>query len=140
MMDQQAERGGATLLVSGDGGPHRNPQTSTTSPAVGRLLGELRGHQGEVPLHLQPQVGLGDAAVVRVDGVDASHLPGDQSERKHTNTKKLTFSGERKVLFYTQQEDSTMEGKRLGGRNPGLQLIYPSIVGSRTSCVPRASP
>lgn len=99
-MEQPAENGRARLLVSGDASSHRDPQASRTSPGVGRLLGELGGHQGEVPSHPEPQVGLGDAAVVRVDGVDAGHLPGNQSARKHTNTqKKLTFSGEGKVIF-----------------------------------------
>lgn len=60
-----------------------NPQTSGTSPGVGRLVSELRGHQGKVLPNPEPQVGFGDAAVVRVDGVDTGHLPGDQPERKH---------------------------------------------------------
>lgn len=98
-MEQQAENGRAKLLVSGNACSHRNPQTSRTSPGVGCLLSELRGHQGEVPSHPEPQVGFRDTAVVRVDGVDAGHLPGYQSARKHTNTKKLTFSREGKVIF-----------------------------------------
>lgn len=63
-----------------------NPQTTRTSPAVWRLVSELRGHQGKVLPHPEPQVGFGDAAVVRVDGVDTGHLPGYQSEWKHRNT------------------------------------------------------
>lgn len=59
-------------------------QTSRTSPGVRRLVSELCGHQGKVLPHLDPEVGLGDAAVVCVDGVDTGHLPGDQSGRKHT--------------------------------------------------------
>lgn len=51
-----------------------------TSPGVGRLVSELRGHQGKVLPHLDPKVGFGDAAVVCVDGVDAGHLLGDQPE------------------------------------------------------------
>ena len=54
------------------------------SPEVGGLVCELSGHQGEVFAHLDPEVGLGDAAVVGVDGVDAGHLPGDHPERRHS--------------------------------------------------------
>lgn len=63
-----------------------NTQTTRTSPGVRGLVSELRGHQGKVPPHPEPQVGLGDAAVVRVDGVDTGHLLGYQSERKRVNT------------------------------------------------------
>lgn len=67
-------------------GSEVEPTELLSSPAVRRLVGELRGHQGKVLPHPEPQVGFGDAAVVRVDGVDAGHLPGYQSDRKHTST------------------------------------------------------
>ena len=60
------------------------------SPDVGRLVGELGGHEGEVLPHLDPEVGFGDAAVVCVDGVDTSHLPSDHSDRTHECSKAIT--------------------------------------------------
>lgn len=59
-------------------------RTRRNPPEVGGLLGELGGHQGEVLAHLDPEVGLGDAAVVGVDGMDTGHLPGDHPESTHT--------------------------------------------------------
>lgn len=92
-----------------------NPQTSRTPPGVRRLVSELRGHQGKVLPHPEPQVGFGDAAVVRVDGVNPGHLPGDQSERKHEKKTTLMHetewrpsAGEERLSFYTQHEKSTM--------------------------------
>lgn len=51
------------------------------SPDVGRLVSELCGHEGEILLHLNPEVGFGDAAVVCMDGMDTGHFPRDQSDR-----------------------------------------------------------
>lgn len=59
--------------------PRRARRPNWISPDVGRLVGELRGHEGEVLPHLDPEVGFGDAAVVRVDGMDTSHLSGYES-------------------------------------------------------------
>lgn len=61
-------------------------------PDVGGLIGELCGHQGEVLPHLDPQVGLGDAAVVRMDGMDPSHLPGYQPESRTEPMNRLEIS------------------------------------------------
>lgn len=49
-------------------------------PDVRGLLSKLCGHKREVLPHLDPQVGFGNTAVVRMDGVDTSHLPGYQSK------------------------------------------------------------
>ena len=38
----------------------------------------MLGRQGKVLAHLQPQVGLGHPAIVSVDGVVLSQLPGDE--------------------------------------------------------------
>lgn len=62
------------------------------SPDVGRLVGELCGHKGEVLPHLDPEVGFGDAAVVCMDGMDTSHLPGYQSERRRRHTKRWNIT------------------------------------------------
>lgn len=76
------------------------PQLQTTEkqvrlqiwPDVGGLLGELRGHEGEVFSHLYPEVRFWDAAVVCMDSMDTSHLPGYQSERRHTNIRVIWLS------------------------------------------------
>lgn len=67
---------------------------SQISPDVGRLVGELCGHEGEVLPHLDPEVGFGDAAVVCMDGMDASHLPGYQSEKRNKVITVTTFQHE----------------------------------------------
>lgn len=54
-------------------------------PGVGGLLGELGGDQREIFPHLDPQIGFGDAAVVCVDRMDTSHLPGYQSKEEETH-------------------------------------------------------
>lgn len=78
------------VVVSGLTGVRFKP--TKTSPGVGRLVSELRGHQGKVLPHPDPKVGFGDAAVVCVDGVDTGHLLGDQSEdtSKHEPTLRHT--------------------------------------------------
>lgn len=48
-------------------------------PDVGGLCCELCGHEGEVFPQLDPQVGFGNAAVVRMDSVDPCHLHSNQS-------------------------------------------------------------
>lgn len=55
------------------------------SPAVGSLFCELCRHQGKVFLHLNPEIGLGDAAVMRMNGVNASHFSGNQSVGRHAH-------------------------------------------------------
>lgn len=93
LFDWHEEIASALISVRGkSGGAIYNPFASLwrfskqkhllTSPDVRGLLGELRRHQGKVFSHLDPEVGFGDAAVVGVDGVDTSHLPGYQPEIK----------------------------------------------------------
>ena len=57
------------------------------SPDVGRLVGELCGYKGKVLPHLDPEVRFGNAAIVCMDGMDTSHLPGYQSMKLQTHTK-----------------------------------------------------
>jgi hypothetical protein len=58
---------------------------SVLLPGVGGLVGELCSDQREIFPHLNPQIGFGDAAVVCMDRMDMSHLPGYQSKEEDTH-------------------------------------------------------
>lgn len=62
---------------------------SKDSPDIGGLLCELRCYKGEVLSHLDPEVGFGDAAVVRVDGMDTSHFPSNHPVKRKKKNKDI---------------------------------------------------
>lgn len=55
-------------------------------PGIGGLVSELSGYQGKVLAHLDPQVGLRDAAVVGMDRMNTGHLSSNTSDKTRTNT------------------------------------------------------
>lgn len=58
-----------------------NGEMSVVSPGVLLRVFEVLGDKSKVLAHLQPQVRLGHPAIVGVDGVVLSQLPGNEPAR-----------------------------------------------------------